>query len=109
MSRSWHPAKPRTVQGELRNLTSYAREPLHAWLREKAKPVTYEEIRRRLKAQFGIQVSAASLSRYYDSHFQEIHGTAQAEATHKTIIIRIEVPAGCSVDVSTESKETEEK
>lgn len=106
MKRSSRTAKPRAIQGELRNLTSYAREPLHAWLREKAKPVTYKEIRRRLKTQFGVQVSTTGLSDYYHDRYEEIHGYADDKVTvgPQTIIIRLEVPAGCRIDVSTESE-----
>lgn len=89
----------------------FARERLHEWFREKDGTLPYGEIRRRLKSEFGLTVSIASLSRYYSKHGAAINAEAKkaaAIAPPKTIVIRIEVPAGCRIDVSTETEGAEE-
>ncbi len=118
LGRSGGRAKPRAVQGELGNLMGFAREQLHEWFREKGGTVPYLEIRRRLKAKFGLNASATSLSGYYHKHWNElVGGTPEANASTaaptgasaKTIVIRIEVPAGCRIDVSTEAEGAAER
>lgn len=113
MRRSGRAAKPRAVQGELGNLMGFAREQLYAWFRENGGTVPYLEIRRRLKAKFGLNTSTTSLSAYYHKRWNEIVGgkpevtastAAPPTASVQTIIIRIEVPAGCRIDVSTEAE-----
>lgn len=118
LGRSDGRAKPRAAQGELGNLMGFAREQLNEWFREKDGTVPYLEIRRRLKAKFGLNASATSLSRYYHRHWSElVGGTPEANAStaaptgapSKTIVIRIEVPAGCRVDVSSEAEGPEDR
>lgn len=101
-------SKPRAYQGELANITFHAREALHSWFREKNGTVPYHEIRRRLKQEFDFSVGLSSLSNYYSRKYDEIvdGSSSSAESDRqpksRTIVIRIEVPAGCRVDVTTE-------
>lgn len=95
--------KRRSPQGELRNLTTTAREKLHGWFREKDGTLPYHEIARRLKAEFDMRVGLSTLSDYYNEKAEEIAALPQSHAPgSKTIVIRIEVPPGCAVNVSTE-------
>jgi hypothetical protein len=98
--------KRRAPLGELRNLTHQAREQLHTWFREKDGTLPYREVARRLKEKFDVTVGMGSLSLYYNDKYSEIANPLNAgpqsrakEGQEKTIIIRIEVPAGCDVNV----------
>ncbi len=105
-------SKPRAPQGKLRNLTYDAREKLHAWFREEKGTITLVEIARRLESNFDIKVSQSTLSYYFSKNGAEIWakpGTTREECNDRTIVIRIDVPAGCRVDVSTENKGSERK
>jgi len=98
--------KKRAAQGELRNLTHNSREELHGWFREKDGTLSYREVARRLKEKFDLRVSTSSLSLYYNRAYPEIVGRKSTDGTAasvQTIVIRIEVPPGCRVDVSTEA------
>lgn len=104
-------AKRRSPQGELRNLTMAAREKLHSWFREQEGKIPYHEIQKRLKDEFDIKVGFSTLSNYYNEKYQEIqkgpdtaHQPASPAAGTKTIVIRIEVPVGCTIGISTEEQ-----
>jgi hypothetical protein len=101
-------SKRRAPQGELRNLTSAAREKLHAWFREQNGTIPYREIIKRLRDEFDIKAGLSTLSDYYNEKAKEIErgrdGGAASASTATTIVIRIEVPAGCAVAVSTEER-----
>lgn len=103
-------SKRRAPQGELRNLTTAAREKLHGWFRERKGEIPYHEIQKRLRKEFDIKVGFSTLSLYYSEKAREIwleaehERTAASASTAKTIVIRIEVPAGCAVVVSTEEQ-----
>jgi hypothetical protein len=101
MSRSYRKRKLRAPQGLLQNLASNIREQLHEWLRQEDPPVPYKEIQSRLEKLTGYRVSVTSLCEYFDRNQGTIFPPAPLQATPKTITIRIVVPAGCSVDVST--------
>ncbi len=101
--------KPRAIQGELRNLMGHARDRLHSWFREQEGTVPYQEIRRRLKTEFGLNVSISSLSRYYSDHFLAINPATEDGSPARTIVIQIEVPAGCRIAVSTETEGAAER
>lgn len=104
-SRPYRRVKPRAGQGQLRTLTHHAREALHAWFRENNREVPYKVIQRRLKEQFDVSTSVTSLSDYYRDKESEIFSASEAEADHpKTIIIRIEVPAGVRIAVTTDEE-----
>ncbi len=105
--------KLRSQQGDLRNLTHGAREQLHAWLRESSGAVPYKEIAQRLKEKFDVTVANSTLSLYRAEKYDELFGepsalAGSATATPSAILIRIEVPAGCRIDVSSEQKPSEE-
>jgi len=91
----------------LRNLTTPAREKLHSWFREREGEIPYTEIQKRLREEFDIKVGFSALCLYYSEKAKEIwlgpehERTAASGSTAKTIVIRIEVPAGCAVAVST--------
>lgn len=99
-------AKRRAPQGELRNLKTAARDKLHSWFREQKGEIPYQEVQKRLKQEFDITVGFSTLSKYYNDNFEEIWSGPEhtSASTPKTIVIRIEVPAGCSVNVSTEEQ-----
>lgn len=104
--------KLRSQQGDLRNLTHSAREELHAWLRESSGTVPYKEIAQRLKEKFDVTVANSTLSLYRAEKYDELFGepsalAGSATATPSVIVIRIEVPAGCCIDVSTEARPTD--
>ncbi len=105
MRRPGTPPKPRAVQGDLRNLTHQRRELLQQWFREKEGTLPYKEIARRLKSHFDLQCSTTSLSQYYHDKFNEIT-KATTKPPLKAIVIRVEVPPGCRVDLSTEPEES---
>lgn len=89
----------------------FAREQLHEWFREQGGTLPYGEIRRRLKSKFDLNVSTTSLSRYYSKHGLTLKApTRDAAATRpsKMIAIRIEVPSGCRIVISTETEGGEE-
>ena len=101
--RRYRVMKRRAPMGQLRNLGHDAREQLHAWFREKEGTVPFVEIQRRLKDAFDIHTSVPSLSEYYNQKYGEIENPQTAGiAEPKTVVIRISVPAGCQLDVSTE-------
>jgi hypothetical protein len=98
-------------RGELRNLTTSAREQLHSWFREGNGTITYREIRKRLKDVFDINVAPSSLSKYYNQNFEEIQlepgqerQLASAGKTKTIVVIRIEVPAGVTPAITTEEQ-----
>jgi hypothetical protein len=64
----------------------------------------YHEIARRLKAEFDMRVGLSTLSDYCNEKAAEIAAGPQSTTAtgSKTIVIRIEVPPGCAVNVSTE-------
>lgn len=102
-------AKPRIYHGNLANLMRFARERLHAWFCEENETVPYKEIQRRMKAEFGMDVSITSLSNYYHKRFlpsQQVPAPSSSSETvtptTQAIVIRIDVPPGCSIEVSTE-------
>jgi hypothetical protein len=97
-------SKRRAPQGELRNLTTPARENLHRWFREQGGQISYREIQKRLRDEFDIKVGFSTLSDYYNDKAKEIASGPEGErqATTKQIVIRIEVPAECAVQISTE-------
>jgi hypothetical protein len=103
-------SKRRAPQGELRNLRTAAREKLHSWFREQKGEIPYREIQKRLRDEFDIRVGFSTLSTYYNEKAKEIwlgpehERKAASVGTAKTIVIRIEVPAGCTVEVSTEER-----
>jgi hypothetical protein len=97
--------KRRAPQGQLRNLTTGAREQLHSWFREQKGELPYHEIRKRLRESFDIKVGFSTLSNYYNAKAEEIWAGPREKresAGTKTIVIRIEVPAGHAIAVSTE-------
>jgi hypothetical protein len=96
--------KRRARQGELRNLTTTAREKLHSWFREQQGEIPYREIQRRLRDEFDIRVGFSSLSKYYNDKAKEIEAGPEddRQVATKQIVIRIEVPAECAVKISTE-------
>ena len=101
--------KRRAPQGELRNLTTTAREKLHSWFREEKGTIPYREIIKRLRSEFDIRVGFSTLSKYYNERAKDIEsGPGQVElasaGTAKTTVIRIKVPAGCTVAISTEEQ-----
>jgi len=102
--------KLRAPQGELRNLRTPAREKLHSWFRERNGTIPYSEIIKRLRDEFDIKVGFSTLSVYYNEKAKEIASgpeherTPASASTARTIVIRIEVPAGCAVAVSTEEQ-----
>ena len=107
----------RPVQSQLRSLRHDAREQLHGWLRE---TITYKEVKRRLKERFDIETSVTALSDYFRDKRAEIKGDSFAGADAPqvicasadkptTLLIRIEVPPGCRVGVSTETSAAGEK
>lgn len=103
-------AKPRAVQGELRQRRHEARNQLLTWFREKDGTVPLKEIARRLKRTFDVQASLPSLSNYYHDHYAEIVQAPKDEDKKwgpKTIGIRIEVPPDCRFDVSTSEGATD--
>src|SRR3954468_13186108 len=110
LARDRKSSKRRAPQGELRNLTTAAREKLHSWFREQKGTISYREITKRLRDEFDIKVGFSTISNYYNEKAKEIAAGPESERhgasarTAKTIIIRIEVPAGCSVEVSTEER-----
>lgn len=92
--------KRRAPQGQLRNLSHDAREKLHAFFRENEGTLPLKDIAKRLAEEFDVKVSVGTLSAYYNDRYAEIvNGNA---ADPKAVTIRIEVPAGCRVNVSTE-------
>lgn len=103
-------SKRRAPQGDLRNLTTGAREKLHNWFRERKGEIPYHEIQKRLREEFDIKIGLSTLSLYYSEKAREIwlgaehDRTAASASTAKTVVIRIEVPAGCAVAVSTEEQ-----
>ncbi len=104
--------KLRSQQGDLRNLTHGAREELHAWLRESSGTVPYKEIAQRLKTKFDVTVANSTLSLYRAEKYDELFGNpsalaGNATATPSVLVIRIEFPAGCRVDVTSEQKTSE--
>jgi hypothetical protein len=104
--------KRRARQGELRNLTTAAREKLHSWFREQNGEISYREIQRRLRDEFDVKVGFSTLSKYYNDKAKEIEAGPEHERqaraqgnAKKIVVIRIEVPAGCTVGISTEDRE----
>ncbi len=108
--------KLRAQQGDLRNLTHGAREQLHAWLRESSGTVPYKEIAQRLKEKFDLNISKTSLCVYRAEKYDDLFGEPTAPLSERSaimsrsaIVIRIDVPAGCLVDVFTEERAIEER
>ncbi len=109
ISRAWTSSRPQRkprggARGGLARLRGEAREKLHAWFREAEGTITQKEIAQRLKQQFDIRASSSSLSDYYHKHYAEIVAPDAAgyEGAPHTTTIRISIPAGCRVDVSTD-------
>lgn len=106
-ARSTNPAKPRASHSQLRTLSHAARSRLHEWFRHDGGTTPLHEIQAKIKAEFGFSVGISTLSNYYSDNFREITNPFGAEATAEatTIMIRIDVPPGCKINVSTEPTE----
>ncbi len=105
--------KRRAPQGDLQRLRHNARESLHRWFREEEGTIPYKEVSRRLLRESDLKASEGALSTYYHRHYEEIvrvskDGAAASPTDARTIVIRIEVPAGCHVRVATENIAGEE-
>ncbi|HEX3817702.1 MAG TPA: hypothetical protein VHW03_05385 [Chthoniobacterales bacterium] len=64
------------IYGKIRNLPQRARDKVHEWYRQN---LTYSKIQKRLKAEFGVSIAKASLSRYYTAHSDELMFPANPE------------------------------
>lgn len=97
--------KPYRRYGELQRLGHDAREQLNDWFREDEGRVPYREIRQRLEEKFGCRTSIGALGDYYRKNVDTIKNPFGGKVTTEPsiLIVRIEVPAGCRVGVSTET------
>jgi hypothetical protein len=85
--------KPR-VQGKIAKLPPTQQSQLRAWMNE---GLTYKEIKKRARDQFGVSISQGSLSIYYSKHQREIIAETAAfevtpcESLHVRLVFHVEI------------------
>jgi hypothetical protein len=79
------PKKP-WIQGKIASLTAKQREVVHQWFCEN---LSYSDMQRRFKQEFGSTIGKASLSRYYSKHRLEFCHEAQSPEVEVVLHIQI--------------------